>query len=160
MNMQLVSNDFCGNEQPWAGVPAIDDVLVCPNCGWQGHNSELVVSGYDTDFLDQVLSGECNLECPDCRADAGHMLHGWSRTEKVSYCTDDLETSRMAMNALALTFDGSYEITPPVTKPARATSKARKPYFERRLTLSGRRPEWTRTTKACEHEPVQLCLAV
>lgn len=130
----------------WAGIPAIDDTLVCPNCGWKGHTSSLVVSGYDPDdFYCQVVSGEVNMECPDCRTHAGHMLHGAPIRRQVEYDECDVAMARKAMGALARNLASVYQVAEPpleFTRPKRRQQHNSKPFMRRQLTTSGfRKPE-------------------
>jgi len=125
----------------WAGIPAVDDTLVCPNCGWKGHSSLLVVSGYDPDdFYNQVVSGETHMECPECRTHAGHMLHGWTNGAEVVYRQSDVLVASMAMSDIARSLSKDYQIAEPPVEFKRPNAKRRqqhKPAMQRKLSYSG-----------------------
>lgn len=72
-------------------IPTIDDLLVCSNCGWSGHNSEFHILGIDADIIDEFVAGECTLECPECRVDPGPKLNRGNKVGEIIRFVENLE---------------------------------------------------------------------
>ena len=86
-------------------IPPVDDLQVCQNCGWRGHNSEFHILGIDADIVDEFVAGECTMECPECRTDPG-----WQGPSEVFYCFEDFEITGQPPSIQASTMADTYQI--------------------------------------------------
>jgi hypothetical protein len=156
---QVRSIELYELNQPRTGIPTINDELRCPNCGWHGGEDELIVTGFDTDFVEQMCSGECTLECPDCRTDAGHMLQEWHRGKSDVYNTGNCTEIKSATVALAISLERLYQVTPrPAVQQLHCSSQVRRKLIDRRRVALTPRYNWKPETVGYKPLPVQYAL--